>query len=195
MQRLYNLEQERLIKEREAAKAPPAEKKGFFGGLLSKIGGQKKEEEPKPKVEEEKGQEPKPLQGEKYLLSTMEDSKAPEANLLEFDDEPQSNQNLEKEVPVKIEEEESKFGDTETNQETVDEDSFRFGDNRIRSDSMSSTSTNRIYSHKDLNDIVNIDELHKFMYKCGALLVTQSPAKMEEWVDWMQRTLSEYYVH
>mmetsp|Transcript_39726 Transcript_39726/g.39327 ORF Transcript_39726/g.39327 Transcript_39726/m.39327 type:complete len:175 (-) Transcript_39726:54-578(-) len=26
------------------------------------------------------------------------------------------------------------------------------------------------------------------------MLVTQSPRQMEEWVDWMQRTLAEYYV-
>jgi hypothetical protein len=193
MQRLYNLEQERLIKERESGKTQLTKSKGFLGGLLSKIGGKKNTGQPQAKVEEEK--DIKQIHNEKYLLSTIEESKNPQANLLEFDDESQSNQNFEKEVPVKIDEEESKFGDTETNQETVDDESLNFCENRRRSDSISSTSTNRIYSHKDLNDIVNINELHKFMYKCGALLVTQSPEKMEEWVDWMQRTLSEYYVN
>ena len=133
--------------------------------LLNKIGGQPKQE---PEAVEDKPQETKPTSSEKYLLSTMDQPppKAEEAKLIDFDDDPQEQQNPEKEVPIGIEDEEAKSGHSETRQETVDEqDSFGFGDQRIRSDSMASTSTNRIYSHKDLNDIVSVDELHRFMYK------------------------------
>jgi len=194
MRRLFELEQQKLLQQREAQRNAPKQKGGLFGMLFNKIGGQPKKEQDSI---EQKPQEANPTSSEKYLLSTMDQPppKVEEAKLIDFDDDPQEQQNPEKEVPMKIEDEESKLADSETHQETVDEqDSFGFGDQRVRSDSLASTSTNRMYSRKDLSDIVSVDELHKFMYKWGAMLVTQSPRQMEEWVDWMQRTLAEYYV-
>ena len=76
-----------------------------------------------------------------------------------------------------------------------DSQDFNIDRQRERSDSLSSTSTNKLFTRANINEFMNIDELHKFLYKYGALLVTQNNSKMMEWIEWMQRTLAEYYVY
>ena len=150
-----------------------------------------------------------------YLMSTNNQNKEPEnANLIDFGDDTPNQpsmgsqneiQNNEPEVPIKFEErgtnEENEWAKTETdtvnqNYDIVeDSQDFNIDRQRERSDSLSSTSTNKLFTRANINEFMNIDELHKFLYKYGALLVTQNNSKMMEWIEWMQRTLAEYYVY
>lgn len=217
MQKLFQEEQERIIREREMAQRRPAgQQKG--GGLFSRFFStvtkepvQNQDQKPQNKVAEVENDKDG-NEDSNYLLSTTQDDYKPaeNANLIDFEDENDKTQptqkskskNEEKEVPMNMEEkdiqddEETKRSETATViDDRMDEaqDVFKAGP-RQRSDSLTSTSTTKLYSYQDFNDFVNIDELHKFLYKCGAMLVNKK-GKMEEWIDWMQHTLAEYYVY
>lgn len=212
MQKLFQEEQLRIMREREAmARKQQQENKATGGGLFSRLfaGANKQPEQPKPQEPRNRVREVNYYDDEdetnNYLISTNSSKpKQEDAKLIDFGDDEHKTPHppQEKEVPMKLEEkdfgddEETKRSETETVAEACDEnpDLFKSGP-RGRSDSLNSTSTNVLYSYKDLNDFVNIDELHKFLYKCGAMLVSQSSSKMEEWIDWMQKTLAEYYVY
>lgn len=228
MQKLFQEEQERILREREQAqrqRTAEAAPKGT--GLVGRLfaGFKRGTNAPAPipqssvtqnnQIEDAKVGRPEPTANNdsNYLLSTntKQPQPAEDAKLIDFGEDEADHKatdvhkqkSEEKEVPMKLEEkdlqddEETKRSETETvNEDRLDEmqdNAFRAGP-RQRSDSLTSTSTTRMYSYSDFNDFMNIDELHKFFYKCGAMLVNQR-GKMEEWIDWMQRTLAEYYVY
>lgn len=168
MQKLFQAKQERILRERETAKIlrnqdpEKVQNKGIFGRFLSTIA--KSTQKPIEKAKEEI----KIIPGENnedYLLSTNTQPSVTEATLIDITENTETE--TEKEVQMKIEDdEETKISVTETViEQNEDSDGFKLSDSRIRSDSLMSTSTNRIYSYKDLNDFANIEELHKFLYK------------------------------
>jgi hypothetical protein len=210
MQKLFLKEQEKVRKEREMQqKQSQGQTKtgGLFGGLFSnfKIGLQK-QQTPKPIAEK-----PEEKKQDHYLMqTTTEDQKPSEStDLIDFGDDVEDHHKpdapqlpQEKEVPMVIDEKDTQ-DDEETKRSETDtafEDRTDYATEtpkvatRGRSDSISSSSTTKLYSYTDLSDFVNIDELQKFLYKCGAMLVNQN-GKMEEWIEWMQKTLAEYYVY
>jgi len=205
MQKLFKQEQERIKQERQRASAQEQPKSaGLFGKLFSgfakPVNAQAQpQQQPAPQQPSEVIEKPEG-NTEHYLMSTTESKPVEEAKLIDFDEEDSKEE--ETEVPVKMDDkeiqddEETKQSETETINDERSECTQEVNKPRLRnrSDSISSTSTSRLYSYNDFNDFVNIDELHKFMYKCGAMLVNER-GKMEEWIDWMQRTLSEYYVY
>ena len=142
---------------------------GIFGRFLSKIGRSTAKQSQAP-IEELKGETEviSSQSNEDHLLSTNKPRSEEEEKLVDFETETvKKNTEIEKEVPMKIEDdEETKRSESETIVEQIeDPEVFKIAESRKRSDSITSTSTNRIYSYKDLNDFVNIEELHKFLYK------------------------------
>ena len=215
MQKLYMEEQERIRKEKERAikekqmqNINQSQKStGFASRFLSafKLGGSNQQPEQMSIPQKNVITEAENDNNHNYLIST--NAQVEDANLINFDDDKklESSQINEKEVRVWLDEkevpddEETKKSETDT----VVDDKFEDHNNssskfeqqrRPRSDSISSTSTSRMYSYSDFNDFMNVDELNKFLYKWGAMLVSKK-GMMDQWIEWMQRTLSEYYVY
>lgn len=221
MQKLYQEEQDRIKREKEMAQqrnnaAGTQAVGGFASRLFSvfkpKIVVEKEvltqaKQKTIDEVDYDNEENFKEDAKEEYLISTNVQEKPVEsANLLDLDEDDNKGKNhekiQEKEIPMKLEDQELQDdhdatrteSDTVQNEDDRMEESQDFTKQRDRSDSLTSTSTSRIYSHQTFSDFMNIDELHKFLYKCGALLSTKK-GKMEQWIEWMQRTLAEYYVY
>lgn len=123
--------------------------------------------------------------GEEYLISTNVQFKpVEETKLIDFDDDnkldenkPNEQNSAEHEVSVRLEykdiHDENDGDKTETesiaHNDTLDEtQDFSLKEQpkqRNRSDSISSTSTSKIYSQSNFNEFMNVEELNKFLYK------------------------------
>jgi hypothetical protein len=206
MKRLFELEQEKIRKEREASvNATVSQKGSLFSRFFSGTKTTTNKNMPKNEITEIKPDEDskaKEKDVSNYLIS-MPEPTTKSANLLEIIDEstkdtdqPSNSQNhvhkvpqkadpsfeefdqnglyhqSEKEVPMHTEED-KEIRDDETNQSETctlnenvrnEDEQFKVA-KRSRSDSISSTSTSKMYKYSDFSDFINVDELHKFMYK------------------------------
>mmetsp|Transcript_6654 Transcript_6654/g.7596 ORF Transcript_6654/g.7596 Transcript_6654/m.7596 type:complete len:220 (+) Transcript_6654:240-899(+) len=189
MQRLYLEEQERIRKEKERLQNATSAQgtTGFASRLFSALKFKTNQQQPSQNTEPQKStitivetdHEPKEEPDASYLLSTNNQVQNEEGDLIDFGGTSKVSQNKateETEVRVKLEDkeivddEETKRSDTDTNLEDKFEDISEVPAKtsqpaRPRSDSLSSTSTTKMYSYSDFNDFMNVDELNKFLYK------------------------------
>ena len=209
MQKIYFEEQERIRKEKErlASSSQNQKSQGIASRFLSafKFGSSNQQPEQTSVPQKNLITEIEYDSDHNYLIST--NAQVENANLISFEDDKKSESDKLSEKEVRVGFDEKDIPDEETKKsetDTVNDENFEYQNSfsasktdqpkRARSDSISSTSTSRMYSKSDFNDFMNVDELNKFLYKCGAMLVSKK-GMMDQWIEWMQRTLSEYYVY